>query len=280
MTETKQGAGGNSAHLALIQFESVLCDTVANTQKACEMIGAAGAQGADLVVLPELFSTGYQLNIVGPRIAELAEPVDGPTVTALQEAARAAGSYVVAGLALTHDLTGVVYNSSVVIDRDGALMGVYDKQHLWALERFYFRSGSECPVFDTDFGRLGVMICYDMGFPEVARMLALQGADLVVCPSAWCAEDMDVWDVNAPARALENTVFLAAVNRYGVEDDLVMPGHTCLCNPRGHVVSRLEEESEGVLHAEIDLGTVAAFRERSPYLRDRRPDLYDLVLLS
>lgn len=274
MSEAKR-----TAHLALAQFESVLCDPAANTEKACRMIAEAGAQGADLVVLPELFSTGYQLNIVGPRITELAEPVDGPTVTALCAAAREAGCYVVAGLALTYDLTGVVYNSSVFIDRGGNLMGTYDKQHLWALERFYFRSGCDCPVFETDFGRVGVMICYDMGYPEVARMLALQGADLVVCPSAWCAEDMDVWDVNAPARALENTVFLAAVNRYGEEDGLVMPGHSLVCNPRGHVVARLEEEAEGVLHATVDLDEIASFRERSPYLRDRRPDLYDLVLL-
>ena len=176
-------------------------------------------------------------------------------------------------------VAGVPFNSSVVIDRGGNLMGTYDKQHLWALERFYFRSGCDTPVFDTDFGRIGVMICYDMGFPEVARMLALQGADLILCPSAWCEEDMDVWDVNVPARALENTAFVAAVNRYGVEDRLVMPGHTKVCNPRGHVVAELAEEAEGVLHVELDLGEVVEYRQRSPYLRDRRPDLYDLVLL-
>lgn len=269
----------HTAHLALVQFESTLCDVVANTEKACRMIADAAARGADMVVLPELFSTGYQLDVVGPRIVELAEPVDGPTVLALRKAARAASCYVVAGLALTHDLTGVVYNSSVCIDREGRVLGTYDKQHLWALERFYFRSGGECSVFDTDFGRVGIMICYDMGFPEVARMLALQGADLVICPSAWCAEDMDVWNVNVPARALENTVFLAAVNRFGSEEGLVMPGHTMVCNPRGQVVAKLDEESEGVLHADIALGTVSDFRVRSPYLRDRRPDLYDSVLL-
>ena len=185
---------------------------------------------------------------------------------------------MVAGLALAYDMAGVPFNSSVVIDRQGELLGTYDKQHLWALERFYFRSGCDCPVFDTDFGRIGVMICYDMGFPEVARMLALQGADLILCPSAWCQEDMDVWDVNAPARALENTAFVAAVSRYGVEDQLVMPGHTKVCNPRGHVVAELAEEAEGVLHVELDLNEVVDYRQRSPYLRDRRPDLYDLVL--
>ena len=267
-------------HLALVQFEAELCAVEANVAKACRMVVEAGQQGADLVVLPELFSTGYELNIVGPRITELAEPVDGPTVRALQDAARAGNCNVVAGLALTHELPGVVYNSSVVIDRTGTLVGTYDKQHLWALERFYFRAGAGSPVFDLDFGRIGVMICYDMGYPEVSRAFALKGAELVVCPSAWCAEDMDVWRVNVPARALDNTVFLAAVNRYGREgESLYMPGHTMVCNPRGTVLVELEVEAEGVLHRVIDLATLPAFRTRSPYLRDRRPELYEDVLL-
>lgn len=120
MTETKQAAGGRTVHLALVQFESVLCDPAANTQKACRMIAEAAAEGADLVVLPELFSTGYELNIVGPHVPELAEPVDGPTVRALQDAARAGNCYVVAGLALAYDMAGVPFNSSVVIDRQGS----------------------------------------------------------------------------------------------------------------------------------------------------------------
>lgn len=268
-----------TARIALIQFESVLCDPATNAQKACAMIADAAAKGADLVVLPELFSTGYELNIVGPRLPELAEPLDGPTVTALRAAAREAKCYVIAGMALTYDLTGVVFNSAVLIDRAGNLAGTYDKQHLWALERFYFRSGCESPVFDTDFGRIGIMVCYDMGFPEVARMLALQGADLVVCPSAWCEEDNDVWNINAPARALENTVFVAAVNRYGREDNLYMGGHTLVCNPRGGIIAELEEEAEGVLQVDLDFNDIVAHRISSPYLRDRRPDLYDEVML-
>lgn len=266
--------------LALVQFESVLCDTAANTAKACEMIARAGANGADLVVLPELFSTGYELSIVGPELANLVEDIDGPTVTALCDAARAANVNVIAGLALTHDLPHVPYNSSVIIDRDGCLMGTYDKQHLWAGERFWFRSGSTTEVWDFDFGTVGVMICYDMGFPEVARMLALQGAELIVCPSAWCEEDHDVWDANTRCRALEETVFLAAVNRYGREgDSLYMGGHTLVCNPRGHVVDELKEEAEGVLYVDIDLADLAEARVVSPYLRDRRPDLYEDVML-
>ena len=244
------------------------------------MIRQAGLDGSDMIMFPEMFTTGYELSIVGPRITELAEPVNGPTITALREAAKQAGVYVVAPIALYNDdLPGVPFNSAVLIDREGNVAGVYDKQHLWALERFYFRGGNGTPVFQTDFGTIGIMICYDMGYPEVARMLALQGAQIVLCPSAWCEPYHDVWDINVPARALENTVFLCAVNRYGREQDLYMGGHSKVCDPRGRVVAELPDEGEGVLNVEIDLADVVSNRQTSPYLRDRRPELYGKVLL-
>lgn len=187
---------------------------------------------------------------------------------------------MVAPIALYHDdLPGVPFNSAVLIDREGNVAGVYDKQHLWALERFYFRGGNGTPVFQTDFGTIGIMICYDMGYPEVARMLALQGAQIVLGPSAWCEPDHDVWDINVPARALENTVFLCAVNRYGKEQDLYMGGHSKVCDPRGRVIAELTDEGEGVLNVDIDLADVVSNRQTSPYLRDRRPELYGKVLL-
>ena len=180
--------------------------------------------------------------------------------------------YLIAGLALSKEqLPAVAYNSSVFIDRSGELMGTFDKAHLWALERFYFRSGSEFPVFETDFGKVGIMICYDMGFPEVARILALKGAELIVCPSAWCEEDHDVWNFN--------TVYLAAVNRFGTEDALYMGGHTRVCNPRGAIMAELAEEAEGILYADLDFDALKRFRTASPYMRDRRPELYDEVKL-
>lgn len=266
--------------ITLAQFESKLCDPPANVVKAIPMIRQAGLDGSDMIMFPEMFTTGYELSIVGPRITELAEPVNGPTITALREAAKQAGVYVVAPIALYHDgLPGVPFNSAVLIDREGNVAGVYDKQHLWALERFYFRGGNGTPVFQTDFGTIGIMICYDMGYPEVARMLALQGAQIVLCPSAWCEPDHDVWDINVPARALENTVFLCAVNRYGREQDLYMGGHSKVCDPRGRVVAELPDEGEGVLNVEIDLADVVSNRQTSPYLRDRRPELYGKVLL-
>ena len=122
--------------ITLAQFESKLCDPPANVVKAIPMIRQAGLDGSDMIMFPEMFTTGYELSIVGPRITELAEPVNGPTITALREAAKQAGVYVVAPIALYHDdLPGVPFNSAVLIDREGNVAGVYDKQHLWALER-------------------------------------------------------------------------------------------------------------------------------------------------
>ena len=150
---------------------------------------------------------------------------------------------------------------------------------LWALERFYFRAGHEFPVFDTEFGKVGIMVCYDMGFPEAARTLALKGAELIVCPSAWCVQDADVWEINAPARALENTVFLGAANRIGHEGgDLVHAWRVAWCAARAAAkcVRQLGEE-EGILYADLDFDEVRKNRVTSPYLRDRRADAYGEV---
>ena len=265
-------------HLALVQFEGRVGEPANNTLHACELVRQAAKEGADMVVLPELFATGYNLDIIGPRIQELAEPIDGPTITALREVAAECGVYLIAGVALLKNLTGIPYNSSVFIGREGQLVGTADKMHLWALERFYFRAGTEQPVFVTEFGAIGILICYDLGFPEDARMLALKGADVLLCPSAWCEPDHDVWNINTTCRALENTVFLAGVNRYAHESDLFLGGHTRLCNPRGGVIDELTEEGEGILHVTIDLDELPQYRKNSPYLKDRRPEIYDDVV--
>lgn len=265
--------------LALVQFQSVLGDVQASLARALPLVDEAAAAGANMVVFPELFTTGYHLDTVGPRMAELAEPISGPTVRALQEAARKNHVYIVAPIALLHELEGVPYNSAVFVNADGSVQGSFDKVHLWALERFYFRAGCQYPVFDTEFGRVGVMICYDMGFPEAARSLALQGTELIVCPSAWCVEDADVWRINGPCRALENTVFLGAANRIGHEgDDLYMHGDSTVYGPRGNVIARAQAEEECIVFANIDFDEVRKHRVTSPYLRDRRADTYEGVL--
>ena len=113
---------------------------------------------------------------------------------------------------LKSKIPGLLYNGLIVISRDGQLMGTYNKTHLWAGERFWFRAGDRYPVFDMDFGKVGLMICYDGGFPEVSRILALSGAELILCPSAFPIRDKDMWDVYFASRSLENCCFVAGIN--------------------------------------------------------------------
>ena len=202
--------------IALIQFGGVLADTKANTEHAVELCTNAAKNGAQIICLPELFSTGYNLRLIGDKIPQMAQKLDGETITALRAVSKEYACCIIAPIALEKDIPGVVYNSAVVLE-DGEILGVYDKNHLWAMERFYFRPGEAYPVFDTKYGRIGVMVCYDIGFPEVARILTLKGAEILFCPSAWTILDRDMWNLNIPQRALENNLFVAGINRYGQE---------------------------------------------------------------
>uniref|UniRef100_UPI000472B03F nitrilase-related carbon-nitrogen hydrolase n=1 Tax=Paenibacillus forsythiae TaxID=365616 RepID=UPI000472B03F len=230
-----------------------------------------GGGGADLVVFPELFVTGYNTDVIGDRYQELAEDTGGSTVKAFREAARTHGINIVVPMALKR-ADGAVTNGAVIIGRDGALRGTYSKVHLWEDERKYFEPGGACSPYELDFGKLGVLICYDAGFPEAARTLALQGAKLIVTPSAFSIEDKHRWDIYYPARALENTCFVAGVN--GVGGGLRLFGNNKLANPRGELIvsGNLNEEDMQVL--EIDLDEADEYSKQTPYLRDLRMDTY------
>ena len=263
--------------IALIQFGGRLGDTAGNTVHAAALCREAAEKGADIICLPELFSTGYNLGLIGEKIPYLAQRLDGPTITALRELSEEKSCCIIAPIALEKEMPGVVYNSAVVLE-DGRVLGVYDKNHLWAMERFFFRPGETYPVFDTKYGRIAVMICYDMGFPEVARILTLKGAEIIFCPSAWKIQDRDMWNLNIPQRALENNLFVAGVNRFGQEgDDLYMDGSSKVANPRGRVLAQIEEEREDILYAELNMEEIITNRANSMYLHCRRPDQYGLL---
>lgn len=263
--------------LALVQFQSVLGDVEASMARALPMIDEAAAAGANMVVFPELFTTGYHLDTVGPRMTELAEPIDGLRCARCRK--RPAKTACISWLPSPFCMGFQAFRTTARCSSTptARCRGRLTRFTCGALERFYFRAGHEFPVFDTEFGKVGIMVCYDMGFPEAARTLALKGAELIVCPSAWCVQDADVWEINAPARALENTVFLGAVNRIGHEgDDLYMHGASMVCGPRGGKIAQLGEE-EGILYADLDFDEVRKNRVTSPYLRDRRADAYGEV---
>ena len=264
--------------LALIQFESILGDPKANRQKAETMIREAAENGAELICLPELYTTGYNLDIIGPQITQLAENIDGPTVAGLRQLAKELKVHIIAPLALNLEADPEVrpFNSAVFIGDEGQILGVYSKCHLFETERMYFQPGQELPVYNTKLGKIGIMICFDAGFPEVARILQMKGAELILCPSAWRIQDMGVWHLNMPQRSQENSCYLAAVNRYGHEGSLYMGGYSIVCGPEGDIIKELTEEKEDILYCTISGQRLDDFRaDGGPYIPYRRPELYE-----
>lgn len=259
-----------SVTIALLQFESVLGDPAANRKKAEKMAREAAQQGAQLICFPELFTTGYNLDLIGDHIQDMAESLDGPTVKTLGRVAKETGVFVIAPMALREAEKDRPLNAAVLIGSDGQVAGVYAKCHLFEKERLYFQEGNAFPVFDTPLGRIGIMICFDAGFPEAARCLKLHGAEIIICPSAWRIQDLSAWQLNMPQRALENTCFVAAVNRFGQEGTLYMGGYSMVCGPHGAVLAQARKEEETMVTATL----WAKELEEGPYLPYRRPQLY------
>lgn len=263
--------------IALVQYQSVLGDLQKNADRAVEMVREAAAKGAKIVCFPEMFNTGYNFQLIGDGFHNCGETIDGHTITRLQKVAKECACYVIAPITLEKKVKGVFYNAAVVIDDEGVVLGDYSKHHLWAAERYYFHAGEDIPVFDTKYGKIGVMICYDAGFPETARVLTLKGAELIFMPSAWRIQDWDMWNLNIPQRALENTLYVAGVNRFGHEDDLYMFGNSKVADWRGRIIAESKEEKEEIVYVEIDLDQLTKARLDIHYLKDRRPDSYKLL---
>jgi len=229
----------------------------ASCAKAEALIRKAASQGAQIVCLPEPIT-----------------PTPGPTITHFSALAKELGIYIILPMIEQGSIPGIIHNSAAFIDKKGSVQGVFRKVHAFATERYYFTAGNSYPVFNTEFGKVGIMICYDMGFPEVARILTLQGAEILFAPSAWCQEDEDIWDINIPARAIENQVFVAAVNRVGSEEDLVMHGKSKVVDTRGKTLVEAARYQEDLVLATVDLDTLLPARRQTPYLKDRKPHTY------
>jgi len=260
--------------VALAQIECVVGDKEANLAKMEEMVERAKAGGAELVVFPELSLTGY---VCRDLYYELAEPVPGPSTERVAEMAKEAGLYVVFGLPEHSDLSGsLLYNTAVLVGPEG-LVGSYRKMHLPTHsvfeEKRYFRPGHGADVFETKLGRIGLMICYDVFFPEVARLLRLKGAQLIVCISASPGVRRAYFETLLSARALENTVHLAYVNLAGREDGLQFWGGSRLIGPTGSIIAKAKYDEEDMVIGEVDLADADRAGIFLPMLRDLRPEL-------
>ncbi len=242
----------------------------ANLELLAARAAAAAAQGARLLIAPEMFLTGYN---IGEAAWRLAEPADG---AAARRAAAIAADH---GLALLFGFPeragAAVYNAALFVDRDGR-RAVYRKTHLFGTaETRLFRPGeTRPPLLDLDGLRLAPLICYDVEFPEAVRAAVLAGAELIAVPTALMAPMRFVAETLVPTRAYENGVFLAYVNRVGEEGALAYVGRSCLIAPDGQALLRAGPDEEALLVAAVEPAAYAAVRAANPYLRDRRRDLY------
>ncbi len=272
---------GKIVRAALIQAHANLPKDEA-LAKHVEMIGQAAAQGAQIVCLQEIFFGPYFCAEQEPKWFKTAEPDDGPTVTRMRELAREHQLVLVVPF-FEKEFDGVFYNTAVVIERDGTVLGKYRKTHIpqvgpifW--EKYFFKPGNlGYPVWDTSVGKVGVFICYDRHFPEPARMLGLKGAELTFNPSATIESlSKHLWQLEQPAHAVANGFFVGAINRVGEElvDGARFYGSSYFCDPRGKIVAQASDRDDEVLVADLDLGVIEEVRTTWQFFRDRRPETY------
>ena len=245
-------------------------------QKIEEFTIKAKEKGADLVIFPELSLTGYVLH---DQVYELAEVIPGPSTKRIEELAKRTGMHIIFGMPeLSEKTEATIFNTAVFIGPTG-FIGKFRKMYLPTHsvfeEKRYFRPGYQTVAFNTTIGNIGLIICYDLFFPEVCRLTRLKGAELIVCISASPAIRKDYFEILTAARALENTVFLVYVNLSGVEEGLQFWGGSRLVSPTGDLMAKAKYDEEDLVICEGDYSDMRPAEAFIPTLRDLRPELFD-----
>ena len=252
--------------------------------KHVALIEEAAQRGVEVLCLQELFYGPYFCAEQDTRWYSMVEPIpEGPTVRLMQELAKAHKIVMIVPI-YEEEMTGVYYNTAVVLDSDGTYLGKYRKTHIPHLapgfwEKFYFKPGnSGYPVFHSNVGNIGVYICYDRHFPEGARALGLNGAEIVFNPSATVAGlSQHLWELEQPAHAVANGYFVGAINRVGRENPWDIGefyGKSYFCNPRGQIIAQGSRDRDEVVVADLNLDEIREVRTGWQFFRDRRPDTY------
>lgn len=276
----------------LIQASNPINDEsvpVADIQKAMldkhlPMIEAAGEAGVQILCLQEIFNGPYFCPSQDTRWYDATEPVPGPTTDLMAEYARKYSMVIVVPI-YEVEQAGVYYNTAAVIDADGSYLGKYRKNHIpqcnpGFYEKFYFRPGNlGYPVFQTAYAKVGVYICYDRHFPEGARALGINGAEIVFNPSATVAGlSQYLWKLEQPAHAVANGYFVGAINRVGTEGPWNIGrfyGNSYFVDPRGEMLAVGSETEDELVVADLNMDTIEEVRRTWQFFRDRRPETYD-----
>ncbi len=251
-----------------------------NIEKAVKFAQIATERGANLICFQELFTTHWFPREMNKRYFSLAEKMDGPTITRMQ---RLAGENKVVLVCPIFEIEeDSFYNSAIVIDADGEILGSYRKIHvpqipLWE-ERYYFSSGNHgFPVFKTKFAPIGVQICWDNFFPEGPRILALKGAKILFCPTAAAFASQRKWETAISSNAVANGVYSFRVNRVGSEEKQDFYGRSFCISPEGELLDKPTGMKDSIALVEIDLKNIDQTRKEWPFLKDRRPETYQQI---
>jgi len=253
-----------------IQMDVLYRNGKKNIKRAVELVKKAATAGAGLVCLPELFTTGFDYEY----IRQTAEQVPGPITDSFSSLAAKLGIFLIAG-SIPERYNGRIYNCAVFFGPDGRIIGSYRKSHLFPLmgEDREFEKGDLCAVFDAEIGRIGILICYDLRFPELARKLACSGAEMLVLPAEFPYPRLDHWRCLLQARAIENQCYVLGVNRVGIQNDAKFFGNTSIYDPWGNIISGSGDE-EALVLGPVDMESVRNIRKKIPVFENRRPDLY------
>ncbi|MBT4531134.1 MAG: acyltransferase [Phycisphaerae bacterium] len=276
-----QASNDSSPEASIAETKKMMID------KHIKLIKQAADQGAQVTCLQEIFYGPYFCAEQDTRWYEIAEQIpNGPTIKLMQELAKEHKMILVVPI-YEVDMTGVYYNTAAVIDENGEYLGKYRKHHIphcnpgfW--EKFYFKPGNlGFPVFETSAGKIGVYICYDRHFPEGARELGLNGAEIVFNPSATVAGLSEyLWKLEQPAHAVANQFYVGAINRVGTEapwDIGEFYGQSYFCNPRGQIMVEGSRDQDEVVIADLDLDMIEEVRNTWQFFRDRRPESYTQI---
>lgn len=256
--------------IALLQTDIHFGDVSANREQAEKLIREAAGAGTDLMVLPELWTTAYDLT----RINELADNNGQETKQQMSRLAAELNVNILAG-SVADRRADQVYNTTLFFDRQGRHTASYSKLHLFRLmdEEKYLAQGSSLGEVDVDGVPCGTMICYDLRFPELSRKLALSGAKILFIPAEWPHPRLHHWRTLQMARAIENQIYVVSCNRVGRAGETEFFGHSMVTDPWGEIVFEAGEEA-GIFYVDIDLQLVDTVRKRIPIFEDRRPEVY------
>jgi predicted amidohydrolase len=263
--------------VAVAQIASKVGDKEHNIKLMEKKVKEAKKQGANLVVFPELALTGY---VCRDLVYELAEPIPrGPSICQITSLAEQENVHIVLGMIeQSSKANAVLHNTAVLVGPEG-FIGKYQKMHLPTHsvfeEKRYYRPGYQTPIFETSLGKIGMIICYDIYFPELTRILRLKGAQLIVCISASPSTRRGFFEVLTMARAMENTVFLAFTNLVGIEDGLQFWGGSRIIAPSGNVIAQAKYDEEDLVVAKINYTDMKRVEAFVPTLRDLRPELFE-----